>query len=69
LLLWLPALSRSTDDAVPFPPDWTRPGMRDLKDPSRLLPQGEADAYARWLHLDAARDAALTERCLAWLSA
>ena len=35
-------------------PDWTRPGMHDLNDPSRVLPQGQADAYARWFydHLD-----------------
>lgn|SRR5829696_2246669 len=35
-------------------PDWARPGMYDLADPSRVLPQGEADAYARWFydHLD-----------------
>jgi dienelactone hydrolase len=31
-------------------PDWTRPGMRDLMDPSRDLPQGEADAYAQWFY-------------------
>lgn len=35
-------------------PDWTRPGMRDIRDPSRFLPQGQADAYAQWFydHLD-----------------
>lgn len=35
-------------------PDWTRPGMRDLRDPSRILPQGDADGYAQWFyaHLD-----------------
>jgi pimeloyl-ACP methyl ester carboxylesterase len=31
-------------------PDWTRPGMRDLMDPSRDLPQGEPDDYARWFY-------------------
>ena len=30
--------------------DWKRPGMRDLADPSRVLPQGEADAYSRWFY-------------------
>jgi uncharacterized protein len=29
-------------------PDWTRPGMRDIRDPSRVLPQGDADSYAQW---------------------
>jgi pimeloyl-ACP methyl ester carboxylesterase len=29
-------------------PDWTRPGMRDIRDPSRVLPQGDADRYAQW---------------------
>lgn len=40
--------------AVVATPDWTRPGMRDLADPSRELPRGQADAYARWFyaHLD-----------------
>lgn len=40
--------------AIGSTPDWTRPGMRDLADPSRVLPQGEPDAYARWFyeHLD-----------------
>ncbi len=35
-------------------PDWTRPGMHDITDPSRVLPQGQADAYAQWFydHLD-----------------
>lgn len=117
--------------AIVATPDWTRPGMRDLTDPSRPLPQGDADGYARWFyrqldplshlgsyargpaiafecgaedshvppdgalrfqaaladaypatrdrvrvtlhpglgHLDAARDAAVTRRCLAWLTA
>jgi uncharacterized protein len=31
-------------------PDWTRPGMRELADPSKDLPQGEADAYAQWFY-------------------
>ena len=31
-------------------PDWTRPGMRDLFDPARVLPQGQADAYAQWFY-------------------
>jgi len=31
-------------------PDWTRPGMRDLMDPSQDLPQGEADGYAQWFY-------------------
>lgn len=34
--------------AIVATPDWTRPGMRDLRDPSRVLPQGEADSYAQW---------------------
>jgi uncharacterized protein len=35
-------------------PDWTRPGMRDVRDPYGILPQGQADAYAQWFydHLD-----------------
>jgi dienelactone hydrolase len=53
-------------------PDWTRPGMHDLNDPSRVLPQGQADAYARWFydhldpltHLDAyARGPAIAFEC------
>jgi dienelactone hydrolase len=36
--------------AVVATPDWTRPGMRDLFDPSRVLPQGQADAYAQWFY-------------------
>jgi dienelactone hydrolase len=53
-------------------PDWTRLGMRDFTDPSRLLPQGQADAYARWFydhldpltHLDAyARGSAIAFEC------
>jgi uncharacterized protein len=40
--------------AIAATPDWTRPGMRDIADPSRVLPQGEPDAYAQWFynHLD-----------------
>lgn len=60
--------------AVVATPDWTRPGMRDLSDPSRLLPQGQADSYARWFythldpmtHLDAyAHGPALSFECAA----
>jgi dienelactone hydrolase len=36
--------------AVVATPDWTRPGMTDLMDPSRALPQGTPDAYARRLY-------------------
>lgn len=40
--------------AIVATPDWTRPGMHDPADPSHLLPQGRADAYAQWFydHLD-----------------
>jgi fermentation-respiration switch protein FrsA (DUF1100 family) len=40
--------------AIVATPDWTRPGMHELADSSSLLPQGRADAYARWFyaHLD-----------------
>ena len=31
-------------------PDWTRPGMQDLFHPGTVLPQGEADAYARFFY-------------------
>jgi uncharacterized protein len=34
--------------AIGSTPDWTRPGMRELGDPSRLVDQGEADSYAQW---------------------
>lgn len=34
--------------AIVATPDWTRPGMRDIRDPSRVLPQGDADHYAQW---------------------
>jgi uncharacterized protein len=36
--------------AIVATPDWTRPGMRDLFEPSRVLPKGQADAYARWFY-------------------
>jgi len=36
--------------AIVATPDWTRPGMTDLFDPYRVLPQGQADAYAQWFH-------------------
>jgi dienelactone hydrolase len=36
--------------AIVATPDWSRPGMRDIRDPSRILPQGEPDAYARWFY-------------------
>jgi uncharacterized protein len=40
--------------AIAATPDWTRPGMRDIGDPSQVMPQGEPDAYAQWFydHLD-----------------
>ena len=31
-------------------PDWTSPGMHGFEDPGRLLPQGQADAYAQWFY-------------------
>lgn len=42
--------------AIAASPDWTSPGTRGFDHPDRLLPQGEADAYARWFydHLDPA---------------
>lgn len=58
--------------AIAATPDWTRPDMRDLADPARLLPQGRADAHARWFaarldpltHLDAyAHGPAITFEC------
>ncbi len=36
--------------AIVATPDWTRPGMTDLFDPYRVLPQGQADAYPQWFH-------------------
>jgi hypothetical protein len=53
-------------------PDWTRPGMTALGDPSELLEQGAADSYARWFydaldplsHVDAyRRDVAIDFQC------
>lgn len=40
--------------AIAATPDWTRLSMRDIGDPSRVLPQGEPDGYAQWFynHLD-----------------
>ncbi len=29
-------------------PDWSRPGMHEIRDASQEIDQGEADAYARW---------------------
>jgi len=34
--------------AIGSTPDWSRPGMRELGDPSRIVAQGEADPYAQW---------------------
>lgn len=60
--------------AIVATPDWTRPGMTDFMDPSRVLPQGTADAYAQWFydrldpltHLNAfARGPAITFECAA----
>ena len=36
--------------AIVATPDWARPGMRDIRDPSRVLPHGEPDAYAQWFY-------------------
>ena len=38
-------------------PDWSRPDMRELDDPSRVVDQGAADPYAQWFadHLDPSR--------------
>jgi uncharacterized protein len=43
--------------AIGSTPDWSRPRMHELRDPSRLIDQGEADAYAEWFadHLDPMR--------------
>jgi dienelactone hydrolase len=40
--------------AIVASPDWTSPGMHGFDDPTVLLAQGEADAYAQWFfdHLD-----------------
>jgi uncharacterized protein len=29
-------------------PDWSRPGMRELRDGTRVVDQGEADPYSQW---------------------
>jgi uncharacterized protein len=34
--------------AIGSTPDWSRPGMHELGDPTRLIDQGQADTYARW---------------------
>jgi dienelactone hydrolase len=34
--------------AIGSTPDWSRPGMRVLGDPFRLVDQGEPDRYAQW---------------------
>jgi dienelactone hydrolase len=31
-------------------PDWTRPGMKRLDDPSQEIDQGHGNRYSRWLH-------------------
>jgi len=36
--------------AVGATPDWLRPGMCDIADPSQRLPAGQADAYARFFY-------------------
>lgn len=36
--------------AVVANPDWTRPGMRHLRDPGTVLPQPPADSYAQWFY-------------------
>ncbi|WP_285486158.1 dienelactone hydrolase family protein [Amycolatopsis taiwanensis] len=36
--------------AIVATPDWTRPGMRDVFDPSREIDQGEAGPTAQWFH-------------------
>jgi dienelactone hydrolase len=40
--------------AIVATPDWTRPGMTRLDDPSSVIDQGEPTAYGQWLydHLD-----------------
>jgi len=40
--------------AIVATPDWTRPGMARLDDPSSLIDQGEPVAYGQWMydHLD-----------------
>jgi dienelactone hydrolase len=34
--------------AVGSTPDWSRPDMRELADPTRLIDQGQPDRYAQW---------------------
>jgi dienelactone hydrolase len=34
--------------AVGSSPDWSRPGMRDLREGTRVVDQGRADPYAQW---------------------
>ncbi len=29
-------------------PNWSRPGMRDLRDPDKVVDQGRADRYSQW---------------------
>jgi hypothetical protein len=36
--------------AIVATPDWLRPGMRDLWQPSQLLPPGTPDGYARYFY-------------------
>ena len=36
--------------AIAATPDWTRPGMRDISDPSQVLPQGRPNAYHQWFY-------------------
>jgi len=43
--------------AVGSTPNWSRPDMRELRDPSVVIAQGDADAYSQWFadHLDPSR--------------
>jgi hypothetical protein len=36
--------------AVVATPDWTRPGMHAIDDPSRVLPQGDPNPSAQWFY-------------------
>lgn len=36
--------------AIVASPDWTSPGMHRFDDPTQLLEQGDADAYAQWFY-------------------
>ena len=36
--------------AVVSTPDWKRPGMREISDPTKLIPQGEPDIYAQFFY-------------------